>query len=36
MGGGVFTYIVELSNALSEEYDVYIAYATKKADSRKL
>lgn len=30
MGGGVFTYIVELSNALSEKYDVYIAYATRK------
>lgn len=30
MGGGVFTYIVELANALSDEYEVYIAYATRK------
>ena len=30
MGGGVFTYIVELANALSDKYEVYIAYATRK------
>lgn len=30
MGGGVFTYLVELTNALIEEYDIYIAYATRK------
>ena len=29
MGGGVFTYIVNLSNRLIEEYDIYIAYATR-------
>lgn len=29
MGGGVFTYIVELANKLVEEYDVYIAYALR-------
>ena len=29
MGGGVFTYIVELSNQLVEKYDIYIAYATR-------
>lgn len=30
MGGGVFTYIVELVNELVNEYDVYIAYAVRK------
>ena len=26
MGGGVFTYIVELANELVNKYDMYIAY----------
>ena len=26
MGGGVFTYIVDLANELVNEYDMYIAY----------
>lgn len=30
MGGGVFTYIVELANELVNEYDMYIAYAIRK------
>lgn len=30
MGGGVFTYIVDLSNELVNEYDMYIAYAVRK------
>lgn len=30
MGGGVFTYIVDLANELSINYDVYIAYATRR------
>ena len=29
-GWRCFTYIVELANALSDEYEVYIAYATRK------
>ena len=29
MGGGVFTYIVDLANQLIEEYDLYIAYAMR-------
>ena len=29
MGGGVFTYIVDLSNELVNEYDIYIAYAVR-------
>lgn len=29
MGGGVFTYIVDLVNQLCDEYDVYIAYAIR-------
>lgn len=29
MGGGVFTYIVDLTNELVEEYDMYIAYAVR-------
>ena len=29
MGGGVFTYIVGLSNELVNEYDMYIAYAVR-------
>lgn len=30
MGGGVFTYIVDLANELVNEYDMYIAYAIRK------
>ncbi len=30
MGGGIFTYIVNLSNALSDQYDIYIAYGIRK------
>lgn len=30
MGGGVFTYIVDLSNELVKKYDMYIAYAVRK------
>lgn len=29
MGGGVFTYIVDLTNRLVNEYDMYIAYAVR-------
>lgn len=29
MGGGVFTYMVDLANQLCKEYEVYIAYATR-------
>lgn len=29
MGGGVFTYIVDLANELVEIFDVYIAYSTR-------
>lgn len=29
MGGGVFTYIVDLANELVKEYDMYIAYAVR-------
>lgn len=29
MGGGVFTYIVDLANELVNEFDVYIAYAVR-------
>ncbi|MCD7882643.1 MAG: glycosyltransferase [Lachnospiraceae bacterium] len=29
MGGGVFTYIVDLANGLAEKYDMYIAYAIR-------
>ena len=29
MGGGVFTYIVDLSNELIKEFDIYIAYAVR-------
>lgn len=29
MGGGVFTYIVDLSNELIKEFDIYIAYAVQ-------
>lgn len=30
MGGGVFTYIVDLANELVNEYDMYVAYAVRK------
>lgn len=30
MGGGVFTYIVDMANELVKEYDMYIAYAVRK------
>lgn len=30
MGGGVFTYIVDLANKLADHYEFYIAYATRK------
>ena len=30
MGGGVFTYIVDLANELVNDYDMYIAYAVRK------
>ena len=30
MGGGILTYIVDLSNKLIKEYDIYIAYGTRK------
>lgn len=30
MGGGVFTYIVDLANTLIDTYDIYIAYAVRK------
>ncbi len=29
MGGGVFTYIVDLANELVEDFDVYVAYAVR-------
>ena len=29
MGGGVFTYIVDLANELVNEYDMYVAYAVR-------
>lgn len=30
MGGGVFTYLVDLSNALCDRYNIYIAYAVRE------
>lgn len=30
MGGGVFTYIVDLANLLINDFDIYIAYAVRK------
>ena len=30
MGGGVFTYIVDLANELVKKYDIYIAYGIRK------
>lgn len=32
MGGGVFTYIVDLANELVDTYDMYIAYKTEKVE----
>ena len=29
MGGGVFTYIVDLANELVEDFDMYVAYAIR-------
>ncbi|MCD8237985.1 MAG: glycosyltransferase [Clostridiales bacterium] len=29
MGGGVFSYIVDLANSLADKYDMYIAYAVR-------
>lgn len=29
MGGGVFTYIVDLANGLADKYDMYVAYAVR-------
>lgn len=29
LGGGVFTYIVDLANELVNEFDMYIAYAVR-------
>lgn len=34
MGGGVFTYIVDLANELVNKYDIYIAYAVRKKTPR--
>ena len=30
MGGGIFTYIVELANELCTKYDMYIAYGIRR------
>ena len=35
MGGGVFTYIVDLANELVNKYDMYIAYAVRKQTPKK-
>ena len=32
-GGGVFTFLVELSNSMSEDYEIVIAYS--KTNTRK-
>ena len=32
MGGGVFTYIVDLANELVDTYDMYIAYSELKME----
>ena len=34
MGGGVFTYIVDLANELVNDFDMYIAYAVRKQTPR--
>lgn len=36
MGGGVFTYLVNLSNELSEKYDIYIAYGIRRQTPKNL
>lgn len=33
-GGGVFTYLVNLTNELCDEYDIYIAYGLRKQTSK--
>lgn len=30
MGGGIFTYIVDLANELCKKYDMYIAYGIRR------
>lgn len=35
LGGGVFTYVTQLSNDMCEEFDVYVAYATRKQTPKK-
>ena len=30
MGGGIFTYIVDMANELSKVYDMYVAYSVRK------
>ena len=30
MGGGIVTYIVEMANKLSKNYDIYIAYGVRE------
>lgn len=30
MGGGVFTYVVDMANDLSKDYDMYVAYQVRK------
>lgn len=34
MGGGIFTYLVELVNELVDQYDIYIAYAIRSQTPR--
>lgn len=34
MGGGVFSYIVDLSNKLIDEYDIYVAYGVRNQTPR--
>ena len=36
MGGGVFTYIVDLANELVNSYDMYIAYARGESKRQKI
>ncbi len=36
MGGGVFTYIVDLANELVNKYDMYIAYAIERKRQNEL
>lgn len=35
-GGGVFTYLVNLTNELCDEYDIYIAYGLRKQTPKNL